>query len=223
MWSRKAMAAGRSLADDDGGRRLSATERRSGHAVAWAACGIFSIAIGATQLGSLAHEIIDMDEATFIVMAKDMLNGNLPYVALIYWQADALPWLRLATIDVPLSYANLTLSEIGMRTLLNGWGFLLQNWREPHLFMPFTLATMVGLAVSVHDYRTSSSQRFQPAQGKPPVYTRHELEWLTLGAVMVTVPMTGTFHHYWLQIFPICAVHWKSGPPIRPRRGLRRC
>ena len=358
------MTAGRSLADD--GRRLSATERRSGHAAAWAACGIFSIAIGATQLGSLEHEVINMDEATFIVMAKDVLNGNLPYVelfdlkppmlffmlaaamasfgeslltvrlfgalcvltscmavfavarrsveptpatlaalllvavqsveygqylstelpatamlmaalwvlvarpgslaagaaagllmslatltrsnlgivavaftvwfgvaslrpslgvrrwaalafvvagltppvllALIYWRADALPWLRLATIDVPLSYANLTLSEIGWRTLLNGWGFLLQNWREPLLFMPFTLATMVGLAVSVHDYGMSSPQRSQPAHGKPPVHTRHELEWLTLGAVVVSVPMTGTFHHYWLQVFPICAV-----------------
>ena len=217
------MTADRSLADDNRGRRLSATERRSGHAVAWPAGGIFSIAIGATQLGSLDHEIIDMDEVTFIVIAKDVLNGNLPYVALIYWQADALPWLRLATIDGPLSYANLTLSEIGWHPLLNGWGFLLQNWREPPLFMPFTLATMVGLVVSVYDYGTSSFQRSQPAHGKPPVHTRHELEWITLGAVVVSVPMTGTFHHYWLQVFPICAVQWKSGPPIRPRRGLRRC
>ena len=350
---------------------MSATERRSGHAVAWTACGIFSIAVGATQLGSLDHEIIDMDEATFIVMAKDVINGNLPYVelfdvkppmlffmlaaamvsfgeslltvrmfgalclltscmavfavarrsveptpaalaallliavqsvdygqylsselpatamlmaalwvlvvrpgslaaiavagllmslatltrsnlgivaaaftvwfgaaslrpslgvrrwaalafvvagltppvllALIYWQADALLWLRLANIDVPLSYANLTLSEIGWRTLLNGWGFLLQNWREPHLFMPFTLATMVGLAVSVHDYRTSSPQRSQPTHGETPVRTRHELEWLMLGAVVLTVPMTGTFHHYWLQVFPICAVFCAYG------------
>ena len=132
-------------------------------------------------------------------------------LALLYWRADALPWLCLANIDVPLSHSNLTLSEIGWRTLLNGWGFLLQNWREPHLFMPFTLATMVGIAVSVHDYRTSSSQRSQPAHGKPAVHTRHELEWLTLGAVIVSVPMTGTFHHYWLQVFPICAVFCAYG------------
>lgn len=40
----------------------------------------FALAVLATQLGSLEREVIDMDEATFILMATHVLDGHLPYV-----------------------------------------------------------------------------------------------------------------------------------------------
>ena len=47
--------------------------------VLWIA--VFIVAIGVTQLGSLEHEVLDWDETTFVLMAQDILRGNLPYVA----------------------------------------------------------------------------------------------------------------------------------------------
>ena len=42
----------------------------------------FALLILATQLGSLVEEVIDWDESTFILMAADVLRGNLPYLNL---------------------------------------------------------------------------------------------------------------------------------------------
>ncbi len=41
---------------------------------------IFAAAVLATQIGSLHRESIDWDEGTFILMASDVLDGELPYI-----------------------------------------------------------------------------------------------------------------------------------------------
>ena len=143
------MTAGRSLADD--GRRLSATERRSGHAAAWAACGIFSIAIGATQLGSLEHEIIDMDEATFIVMAKDVLNGNLPYVELFDLKPPML-FFMLAAAMASFGESLLTVRLFGALCLLTSCMAVFAVARRSVEPTPAALAVLLLVAVQSVKY-----------------------------------------------------------------------
>lgn len=41
---------------------------------------VFVAVVFATQTGSLQREVIDWDESTFILMASDVLHGNLPYI-----------------------------------------------------------------------------------------------------------------------------------------------
>lgn len=43
---------------------------------------VFALLIALTRIGTLEQEIIDWDESTFILMAADVLRGNLPYVEL---------------------------------------------------------------------------------------------------------------------------------------------
>ena len=47
----------------------------------WAVALLLAVLVGLTQTGSLIHEVIDWDEATFMTMASLLLDGDLPYVA----------------------------------------------------------------------------------------------------------------------------------------------
>ena len=130
----------------------------------------------------------------------------------LYWQADALVPLWLGTLHVSASY--LGLGSTVWHTLVNGWGFLLDNWRMPLRFLPFTLLLLAGLARSVSVWRQS--------RHAPRTRTDHEMLWLVLGATALSVQMTGTFRHYWLQMFPVCAVFCAFGIGwMLPKPGFR--
>lgn len=132
-----------------------------------------------------------------------VIAGLAPPAAFIflYWQADALLPLLLGTISVSASY--LSLGGIVWHTLVNGWGFLLDNWRMPFPFMPFTLFLLAGLVRSAYVWKQSCDAS--------QTRTYHEMLWLLLGFTALSIQMTGTFRHYWLQVFPICAVFCAYG------------
>ena len=142
------------------------------------------------------------------------IAGLVPPAAIIclYWYADALVPLWLGTLHVSASY--LGLGRIVWHTLDNGWSFLWYTWRNPLLFVPFILLLLAGLARSASVWR-------QP----PPVSgarTYHEMLWLVLGATALSIQMTGTSRHYWLQVFPICAVFCAFGIGwMLPKHGFR--
>ena len=147
------------------------------------------------------------DVSAFVIV------GLVPPAAFvfIYWQADALLPLLL-TIGVSTSY--LSLGGTVWHTLVNGWGFLLDNWRTPLPFMPFTLLLLAGLARSAYVWRQSCDA--------PQTRTCHEMLWLLLGSTALSIQMTGTFRHYWLQVFPICAVFCAYGIGwMLPKQGFR--
>ena len=142
------------------------------------------------------------------------IAGLAPPAALVglYWHADALVPLWLGTLHVPASY--LDLDGTVWHTMVNGWGFLLDNRRMPLRFLPFTLLLLTGLARSAFIWRQSHDA--------PQTRTYHEILWLMLGATVLSVQMTGTFRHYWLQVFPICTVFCAFGIGwMLPKQGFR--
>lgn len=132
-----------------------------------------------------------------------VIAGLAPPAALvfIYWQADALLPLLLATVSVPASY--LSFGGTVWHSLVNGWGFLLDNWRAPLPFMPFTLLLLAGLARSANVWRQSYDA--------PQTRTYHEMLWLLLGSTALSVAMTSTLRHYWLQVFPVLSIFCAQG------------
>ncbi len=142
-----------------------------------------------------------------------VIAGLAPPAALvfIYWQADALLPLLLATVSVPASH--LSFGGTVWHSLVNGWGFLLDNWRAPLPFMPFTLLLLAGLARSANVWRQSCDA--------PQTRTYHEMLWLLLGSTALSVAMTGILRHYWLQVFPISAIFCAYGVGwMLQKRGL---
>lgn len=55
---------------------MARTFRANASSALWAL--VFALAVLATQFGSLEREVIDMDEAAFILMATHVLDGHLP-------------------------------------------------------------------------------------------------------------------------------------------------
>ena len=165
---------------------------------AWLAVATLRSSVGIRRRGVVAFGIAGLvPPATFVCL---------------YWQADALAPLWLGTLHVPASY--LGLGSTVWHTLVNGWGFLLDNWRMPLPFMPFTLLLLAGLARSAFIWRQS--------RDAPQTRTHHEMLWLVLGATALSIQMTGTFRHYWLQVFPICAVFCAySIGWMLPKQGFR--
>ena len=142
------------------------------------------------------------------------LAGLVPPAAFVclYWHADTLESLWLGTLHIPASY--LDLGDTVRHTLHNGWSFLSYTWRKPLLFVPFLLLLLVGLARSASAWRQ--------ARDTPQTRTYHEMLWLVLGATALSIQMTGTYRHYWLQVFPICAVFCAFGIGwMLPKQGFR--
>ena len=142
------------------------------------------------------------------------IAGLVPPAAFVclYWHADALVPLWLGTLGVSASY--LDLGDTVRHTLINGSKFLLHTWREPLRFVPLILLLLAGLA------RSASAWRH--ARDTPRTRTDHEMLWLVLGAAALSIQMTGTYRHYWLQVFPICAVFCAFGIGwMLPKHGFR--
>ena len=142
------------------------------------------------------------------------IAGLVPPAAIVclYWHADALVPLWLGTLRVSASY--LDLGDTVRHTWGNGWSFLWYTWRNPLLFVPFILLLLAGLARSASVWRQS--------RHAPRTRTYHEMLWLVLGATALSIQMTGTFRHYWLQVFPICAVFCAFGIGwMLPKPGFR--
>lgn len=142
------------------------------------------------------------------------IAGLVPPAAIIclYSHADALEPLWLGTLHVSAWY--LGLSDTVWRPLVNGWGYLLDNWRMLLRFLPFSLLLLAGLARSASVWRQS--------RHAPRTRTYHEMLWLVLGATALSVQMTGTFRHYWLRVFPLCAVFCAFGIGwMLPKHGFR--
>ena len=144
------------------------------------------------------------------------IAGLVPPVAIVclYWHADALVPLWLGTLRVSASY--LGLGRIVWHTLDNGWSFLWYTWKNPLLFVPFILLLLAGLARSASIWR----QSHHPPPPGPRTY--HAMLWLVLGATALSIQMTGRYRHYWLQVFPICAVFCAFGIGwMLPKHGFR--
>lgn len=98
---------------------------------------------------------------------------------------------------------NLSFGGTVWHTLVNGWNFLLDNWQMPFRFMPFTLFALAGLVRSAYVW--------QQSYNAPQTWMYHEMLYLLLGSTALSINMTGTYQHYWLQVFPICAVFCAYG------------
>ncbi len=127
--------------------------------------------------------------------------GLIPLVliVLVYWRADAFPELKLAMIDVPLSYA--TDQRGPMNALLwHARVWLHRVVREPWVYGAYSVLVVLGLAVWGRDLRRQS--------------WRTSRDWhddavlgLMLGAILVSVVISGeAFEHYWLQFIPAGAI-----------------
>lgn len=147
----------------------------------------------------------------------------LGLLVVVYWRADALEALYLANVTVPLAFA----SAMGAAQVL--WGLLgymrWEIWAAPQLFLPFAAAFAAGLAAAVP--RLASVRRClgrflpvrQPAEGAEALgqsggtdQAERELPWLALLATLASVLMSGAAYlHYWLQLYPICAVFCAYG------------
>ena len=173
--------------------------------------GVVPIAFGAWLAVATLRSSVGIRKRDVVAFG---IAGLVPPAAFVclYWHADALEPLWLGTLHVSASY--LDLGDTVRHTLVNGWRFLLDNWRMPLRFLPFTLLLLAGLVRSAFIWRQS--------RDAPQTRTHHEMLWLVLGATALSVQMTGTFRHYWLQVFPICAVFCAYGIGwMLPKQGFR--
>ena len=173
--------------------------------------GVVPIAFGAWLAVATLRSSVGIHRRDVVAFG---LAGLVPPAAFVclYWHADTLEPLWLGTLHIPASY--LDLGDTVRHTLHNGWSFLSYTWRKPLLFVPFLLLLLVGLA------RSASAWRH--ARNSPRTRTDHEMLWLMLGATVLSIQMTGTYRHYWLQVFPICAVFCAFGiGGMLPKYGFR--
>ncbi len=158
----------------------------------------------------------------------------LGFLGLVYGWADALEALYLANVVVPLSFS----SSMGMAQVLSGLleYMRFQIWAAPQLFLPFAAAFAAGLAAAAlrlppvrrrfapfwPAHRTAEGAE-APSVGRSTDPAEQELLWLALLATLLAVLISGAAYlHYWLQLYPICAVFCAYGIDwMRSRAVLR--
>ena len=158
----------------------------------------------------------------------------LGLLLLVYWWADALEAFYLAAVVVPLSFSSsMNMAQV-LGELLQYMSFETQS--APQLFLPFSAAFAAGLAASilrlpsVRRRFAAAPQARQAAQsvgavdaGKATDRADQELPWLVLLATLLAVLASGAAYlHYWLQLYPICALFCAYGIDwMRSRTVLR--
>ena len=147
----------------------------------------------------------------------------LGLLLLAYWWADALEAFYLANVIVPFSFS----SSMSMAQVLWGLEGYMQRqiWSAPQLFLPFAAAFAAGLAASIPCLpfvrrRFAASSQAHPAaesvkapdDGRAIDRAELELPWLVLLATLLAVLISGAAYlHYWLQLYPICALFCAYG------------
>ena len=185
--------------------------------------GVVAVAFGAwLAVAALRRPSLGVRWRSVVAFA---VAGLLPpgVLVLVYWQADALAELYLATVTVPVSYAG----QMGVVTVLlrHGWVFLFDALpAAPQLYLPFAATLAAGLAVSIrrrgagpvthHPFPGHGAGGLRQERGAEERSSRvdHELLWLTLGAVLLALLINGsTGAHHWQLLYPTCAVFCAYG------------
>ena len=185
--------------------------------------GVVAVAFGAwLAVAALRRPSLGVRWRSVVVFA---VAGLLPpgVLVLVYWQADALAELYLATVTVPVSYAG----QMGVVTVLlrHGWVFLFDALpAAPQLYLPFAATLAAGLAVSIrrrgagpvthHPFPGHGAGGLRQERGAEERSSRvdHELLWLALGAVLLGILVNGSAYRYhWEALYPLCAVFCACG------------
>lgn len=111
---------------------------------------VFALAVFVTHVGSLGREVIVWDESTFILMAADVLDGNLPYVELTD-PKPPLVFFLLAGAMWALGESLLTVRLVGWLCILTTGVAVFAVARRHGAPAPAALAALMFIAMSSVD------------------------------------------------------------------------
>lgn len=132
---------------------------RSGAAASgafWAA--VIVLAVGATRIGSLERETPGSDEATFILMAASVLDGDLPFVALMDFKPPLLFFMLagwMAAFGESLLVARLFGDACLLLSCIAVFA-IARRWTDP-VSTGLGAAMTVGIATGVAPYTTAEA------------------------------------------------------------------
>ena len=111
---------------------------------------VFALAIFVTHVGSLGREVINWDESTFILIAANVLDGNLPYVELTDAKPPLIFFLLAGAMGV-LGESLLTVRLVGWLCILTTSIAVFAIARRYGAPGPAALAALMFIAMSSVD------------------------------------------------------------------------
>ena len=123
---------------------------------------VFALAVVVTHVGSLGREVIGQDESTFILMAANVLDGNLPYVELTDPKPPLIFFL-LAGAMWALGESLLTIRLVGWVCILTTGIAVFAIARRHGAPAPAALAALMFIAMSSVDASQYTSSELPAA------------------------------------------------------------